>query len=147
MQRGRQRELSRVSEAVSDLERIAQKLMGLSQDEVTRGIAHTEGVDSLIGFVDRIEHASSQPVEGEAGGKFESTPTVLKDGGPATPDPAGSEELPGLCQEVRRKAAHLDRLNRDRVLRASEVSAQAGEIMQVESKLRDWLSSLCGEQQ
>ena len=141
MEHGIRQGLAPVEAAVGDLQRIAQKLRGLTEAGVARGMAHTEGVDTLIGFVDRVESASPLARE-RSNGPLESGRTAPEGSRSDLAVPTGVGDLSDLCQEIRRKAADLDRLNRDGVARASEISDQAAEIMQVESKLREWLASV-----
>ncbi len=46
-----------VAAVVEDLQRIARRLMTISEDGVARGMTHTNGVDCLIGLVDRMDFA------------------------------------------------------------------------------------------
>lgn len=127
-----------VAAVVEDLQRIARRLMTISDDGVARGLTHTNGVDCLIGLVDRMDFACAL-AETQSGGHAES-------GGPAG-DPRGEPgdptlgDLPQLCQDVRCKAADLDRLNRDGVGVASEVGELAAELMRIEGELRRGLAS------
>ncbi len=124
-----------VEGAVGDLQRIAAKLMSLSKAGLGRGMVHTEGVDALISFVDRMEHVSST-IKGQAGSPAESEGNALDLAS------SGAADLPDLCEHVRRKGADLDRLNREGVRTALEVSEQAAEVSRVECKLREWLDSV-----
>ncbi|MFQ5931755.1 MAG: hypothetical protein ACE5MM_05070 [Nitrospiraceae bacterium] len=141
MEHGIRQGLAPVEAAVGDLQRIAQKLISLSEAGVARGLAHTEGVDTLIGFVDRVESVSPLARE-RSNGPLESGRTALGGSRSDLAVSTGVGGLPDLCQEIRRKAADLDRLNRDGVAAASELSEQAEEITRVEIKLREWLASV-----
>ncbi len=116
---------------VEDLQRIARRLMTISEDGVARGMTHTNGVDCLIGLVDRMDFACAL-AETKSGGQTEPAETA---GDPTVGD------LPGLCQDVRCKAADLDRLNRDGVGVASEIGELAAELMRIEGELRRGLAS------
>ena len=122
---------SMLATVAGDLQRIAQRLMTLSEEGVAKGLTHTNGVDCLIGLVDRMDFACA----------LAETPS-----GGSGDDPCGEPgdptvgDLPQLCQDVRRKAADLDRLNRDGVAGASEVGEFAAELVRIEGELRRWLS-------
>jgi hypothetical protein len=120
-----------VAAVVEDLQRIARRLMTISEDGVARGMTHTNGVDCLIGLVDRMDYACAL-VETKSGGQAEPAETA---GDPTV------GELPDLCQDVRCKAADLDRLNRDGVGVASEIGELAAELMRIEGELRRGLAS------
>ena len=141
MDQGIHQGLALVEGVVGDLQRIAHKLVSLSKAGLGRGMLHTEGVDALISFVDRMEHASSA-IERQAGSAAESERKALELASSGAAAPSGAADLPDLCEEVRRKGADLDRLNREGVRTALEVSEQAAEISRVESKLREWLDSV-----
>lgn len=129
---------SMLAAVAGDLQRIALRLMTLSEDWVARGLTHTNGVDCLIGLVDRMDFACAL-AETQGGGQAGS-------GGPAgdpciEPGDPTLGDLPQLCQDVRCKAADLDRLNRDGVGAASEAGELAAELMRIESELRRWSAS------
>jgi hypothetical protein len=130
---------SLMTAVVDDLQRVAQRLMTLSEEVVARGMTHTEGVDCLIGLVDRMDYACALIEAGagdSAGRKPEATAASAEPGDPAP------GELPDLCQEVRRRAANLDRLNRDSVAAASEIGELAAELTRLEGELRRWQASV-----
>lgn len=131
---------SDVASVVGDLQRIAQRLMALSEDCVARGMTHTNGVDCLIGFVDRMDYACALAEEKNSGhsGSARAAAKVQEESGDPSDPMVG--ELPDLCQDIRCKAANLDRLNRDGVAAASEVGELAADLMRVEGELRRWLS-------
>lgn len=120
---------------VEDLQRIARRLMTISEDGVARGLTHTNGVDCLIGLVDRMDYACAL-AETQSGGHAEPPGDLRGESG----DPTVGD-LPDLCQDVRCKAADLDRLNRDGVGTSSEVAELAAELMRIEGELRRWQAS------
>lgn len=120
-----------VAAVVEDLRRIARRLMTISDEGVARGLTHTNGVDCLIGLVDRMDFACAL-AETQSGGQTEPAETA---GDPTLGD------LPQLCQDVRCKAADLDRLNRDGVGVASEIGELAAELMRIEGELQRWPAS------
>lgn len=129
---------SMLAAVAGDLQRIAQRLMTFSDDGVERGLTHTNGVDCLIGLVDRMDFACAL-AETQSGGHAESGGLA---GDPCSePGDPTLGDLPQLCQDVRCKAADLDRLNRAGVGVASEVGELAAELMRIESELRRWSAS------
>lgn len=141
MDPGIHQKLAGVEAAVGDLHQIVQRLVELAEIGVVRGMAHTEGVDALIGIVDKIERVSA--LAEESGGNplepEEAPPKLLRSSqgvGPMRGD------LSGLCDQVRHKAADLDRLNREGVNAFSEVNAQADAIVGIERTLREGLASV-----
>lgn len=119
---------------VEDLLRIARRLMTLSEEVVGKGLKHTEGVDCLIGCVDRVDYCCALLEErmGEASGtgKGEAVAARAEPGEPAPGD------LEKLCQELRKRAAGLDKVTREMVGAASEVGELAAELTRLEGELR-----------
>lgn len=132
------KELAQPSQSVlamvaGDLQRIAQRLMTLSEDGVARGLTHTNSVDCLIGLVDRMDFACALAEEKNSG---HSGSAHAASASPEEPGDPTVGELPDLCQDVRCRAANLDRLNRDGVAASSEVGELAAELMRIEGELR-----------
>jgi hypothetical protein len=133
-----------VEAAVEDLRRIAQRLMGLSDEGVQRAMAHTEGVDCLIGFVDQLDYADL--LREETGSPRSPEPNLAaSEPGSQETDPPPECNVEGLCRDIRCKAATLDRLNREGVGSASEVGELAAELMRIEGELRMWSATVSRE--
>lgn len=101
-------------------------------------MTHTEGVDHLIGLIDGLDDACARTEE-RAGGL--SRPERAATEFPGGPGCSPVKDLTRLCRDIRRRAADLDRLNRDGVGVASELGELAAEIMRLEDGFRRWLVS------
>lgn len=137
-----QRMAAFIGQAADEIRGIAQRLTVLSEDGGGRAMIHTEGVDWLIGCVDRLDYALSQ---------YETAPTeamalVGSACGSTDPDdPLTRVDLPSLCRDIRCKAADLDRLNRDGLGASSELGELAADLMRLEGELRTSLAALTQE--
>jgi hypothetical protein len=136
-----QRTAAHIEDAADEIRRIAERLMTLSEEGAGRAMTHTEGVDCLISFVDRLDYGLLE-LEGETGSAEAALQAAAACSSMKPGDLSSQGALPGLCQDIRCKAADLDRLNRDGMGSSSEIGELAAELMHVEGELRATLVSL-----